>query len=198
MDLQGTKPPPTRVCPVNTRPAQLITAYKGEQRLASPSTAVRAVAQHTGSGALAQAMAWGPVSRLRQGLQKLSPHAARCTQGKPVSGYRGDQLIPPSLKINYAWLNNHSCKCSSLTSESASLFRAPPRAPAQGPSRGPRTAGAQSCPMLLAGVPGLAAGWAPHLLRPFGRSHSDSISPVVPLRSLAMFSCFPTFFQVSL
>ena len=187
-----------RLCPASGRPPQLVTAYKGERRLASPSAAVRAVAQHAGSGAQDPSTARGPVSHLWQSLQKLSPHPARCTQGKLVSGYRGDQLTPPSLRIDYAWLNNHNSKCNSLKSRSASLFRAQPPASAQGPGGRPRTARAQSCPVPLAGVPGLAASWAPLLLRPFGRSHSDSISPVVAFRNLAPFSCFPTFFQVSL
>lgn len=155
-------------------------------------TAVPVAAQQVGSGAQ-DPSGRDLRTRLWQSLQTLLPHPAWWTQGKLVSGYRGDQLTPPRLKINYAWLNNRKSKCNSLKSGSASLFRAQPRALAQG--RGLSEHRAALCSRQ---APGLAASRGPHLLRPFGRSHSDSISPVVDFRNLGLFSCFPTFLSLSI
>lgn len=109
--------------------------YKPEPNCCLQSRAASGVPQHscasgvparwlwsTGSLTLAQAVAWGPISHPRQSLQKLSLHPAQRTQGKLVSGCRGDQLTLPCLEIDYAWLNNHNSKCNSLKSGSASLF----------------------------------------------------------------------------
>lgn len=51
---------------------------------------------------------------------------------KLISGYRGDQLTPPSLKMDYTWLDSPNSKCNSLKSGSASLFPARPRDPSAG------------------------------------------------------------------
>lgn len=45
-----------------------------------------------------------------------SLHPAWRRPGKLVSGYRGDQLTPPRMKIDYSWLNSHISKCNSLNS----------------------------------------------------------------------------------
>ena len=116
-------------------------------------------------------MVRGPVSHLWQNLQKLSPQPVWCTQGKLASGYRGDQLTPPSLEMSYAWLQIQNSKCNSPTGGSVSLNPARPGASAQGPSSRLRTAGAE-LPWAL--------GRAPHLLRPFGRSHLDSSALLCP------------------